>query len=72
MQMRLLGITNADFDVIGQRLITFFYICQILENKWGMFNIRYGLKQGNEGKRRPTRSEIGNKCVSAENKRRPG
>jgi hypothetical protein len=25
MQMKLLGITNADFDIIGEQLITFYY-----------------------------------------------
>jgi hypothetical protein len=34
MQMKLLGITNADSNVRGQLLIRFFYIHQILEKKW--------------------------------------
>jgi hypothetical protein len=30
MQMKLLGITDVDFDIIGQ----IFYICHILVKKW--------------------------------------
>jgi hypothetical protein len=33
MQMKLLGITNVDFNIIGQRLVRS-SICQILEKKW--------------------------------------
>jgi hypothetical protein len=33
MQMKLLGITNVDFDVIGQQLIRFLYP-YIMEKKW--------------------------------------
>jgi hypothetical protein len=33
MQMKLLGITSVNFDVIGQQLNSF-PICQILEKKW--------------------------------------
>jgi hypothetical protein len=34
MQMKLSAITNVDFNIIGQWLIGFFCICQILEKKW--------------------------------------
>jgi hypothetical protein len=33
MQMKLLGITSADFDVIGQMADQILYIHQILEKK---------------------------------------
>jgi hypothetical protein len=34
MQMKLLGISSMDFDIIDQKLIRFSVIWQILEKKW--------------------------------------
>jgi hypothetical protein len=34
MQMKLLAITNVDFNLLSQRLDQIFNICQILEIKW--------------------------------------
>jgi hypothetical protein len=38
MQMKLLGITSADFDVIGQMADQILYIHQILEKKKWQYN----------------------------------